>query len=792
MAVASGDMGFFMRGPNPDLPIGTVFYSHLDGDMSENKHDITLYGGLDIIADGGKYGGAWKFNGSTQYAEIPDAASLDSQELSVCVWCKFDDATGDQYLVDRTWTSGGGWRWHIRRSNGSSKIHFFLDSGSGDYDAFSDNNFTDTTSYHLFVGTWDGSTLRLYIDSVLQSDTGTVSGTFASTNPIGLGRAGDNSAYFEGKLDTVYVTDKALSQSEITSMYNADSFSEVSGMNTIFLCEFGGDISKGHHDITTVDGQIINSIDGSPHFNGLYKLDGSADYIRCGISDEYNFGDENWTCAGFFTWDSTSQHGYLFDRRSKAGSPYSGFEIRWLTTNQIQLYYNVSDVQNGGNLASFTPTIGQRYYILVVRDGTTVHCFVDGISIGTMGVGTAYFDDTSSYPFVIGAHYDSSPPYLPFNGKVDEALVVKGSALYVENFEPPTLPYGIPSINTDINFTMSGSPPSSTADLNFYSRGYNSSSGAIPFYQDGLEISSASLSFYTVSKQANANVNFYSNGYEESSGNLPFYSYGKENTNTSINFYEHGWDNFNTSMQFYSSGNIGGIFEFDTVGLSSGEMNFYTKGAYLKNAELPYYIRGIDSFSGVMPFYTKGHLYKDSSLNYYTRGHDVASGDMSFWMSGAYIKDAELDFYSKGFEVMSFYIFGGLTPNYGQSKESLPFCLYNNGSDEEVDSLNYSISGRSPVQDSGNITFYITGPIGEYQDSMSFVLNSVPPTSYATSLSFYENATTASGVMGGVYEGLDNFIMGFYGDTTVPNGSDYEIAGSGEIAGNITFFTEGI
>jgi hypothetical protein len=85
------------------------------------------------------------------------------------------------------------------------------------------------TAWHQLVGVFDGTTLSLYIDGILN---GTASGTTAVTgnnNPVLIGSVGDylDGRVFKGSMDEVAVYDTALTYNQVTNIYVAANVAPV-------------------------------------------------------------------------------------------------------------------------------------------------------------------------------------------------------------------------------------------------------------------------------------------------------------------------------------------------------------------------------------------------------------------------------------------------------------------------------------------------------------------------------------------------------------------------------------
>lgn len=81
------------------------------------------------------------------------------------------------------------------------------------------SSFCDGTFHHA-VGTADGSTIRIYIDGIFKQENSDDLGE-VSVQDMSIGSYGDGLAQSGTQIDEVGVWNRALSQAEITSLYNA-------------------------------------------------------------------------------------------------------------------------------------------------------------------------------------------------------------------------------------------------------------------------------------------------------------------------------------------------------------------------------------------------------------------------------------------------------------------------------------------------------------------------------------------------------------------------------------------
>ena len=173
----------------------------------------------------GIVGEAFSFDGVSQAVEIPYSTNLATPSFSVEVWVKpvsqvggwlgqafiYGQSYGRQ-LVVRAGDQGLGVAWQISNDPWT----FYEVDSSGEIPI---GQWT-----HL-VGTWDGVSLSLYTNGVLnqQSALDTFAWDSGCSFSIGAGGSCGPDQYFHGLIDEVSVYDRALFPGEINAIYQAGS-----------------------------------------------------------------------------------------------------------------------------------------------------------------------------------------------------------------------------------------------------------------------------------------------------------------------------------------------------------------------------------------------------------------------------------------------------------------------------------------------------------------------------------------------------------------------------------------
>jgi hypothetical protein len=172
-------------------------------------------------------GGSLSLNGTTAYAEAPDAAELHVSDWTVEVWFK-DEHSSYSHPRARIVTKG---------DIASPEVPFFASVDTGLlYVGMRSAGTAETLTYDLTAGgvspnTWhhlaatfqaSSRTLTIYVDATQRAQTTLASASAGNTLPLIIGRSGTGGNYWLGKLDDLRVWNVARTAAEINANYQAE------------------------------------------------------------------------------------------------------------------------------------------------------------------------------------------------------------------------------------------------------------------------------------------------------------------------------------------------------------------------------------------------------------------------------------------------------------------------------------------------------------------------------------------------------------------------------------------
>ncbi len=168
---------------------------------------------------------AMLFDGSSGYIALPAGVKSDNWNgLTVELWLKLTSGTfaSNRRMIANSHSSVDnlGFEFFVNANGVNGALS--IGNGAAQASATFSQTFAAGVWYHV-VGTYDGTTIKLYVNGVLNGSSGTVAGPIATTPyAINIGRnpayTGD---YFPGSLDEIALYNKALTAARILAHYNA-------------------------------------------------------------------------------------------------------------------------------------------------------------------------------------------------------------------------------------------------------------------------------------------------------------------------------------------------------------------------------------------------------------------------------------------------------------------------------------------------------------------------------------------------------------------------------------------
>lgn len=163
-----------------------------------------------------------------EYVEIGDVAPLDitGDQITVMAWVKIASSNAEKKAVAKWSDSGSSFSYllSVGLDAGFAPPIFVVNVG-GNKVVQSSMNLTVGVWHHI-VGTYDGATVRIYVDGVERDSLAVTGNINSTTTPVRIG-AGSGSPIsgeepFNGTIDDVRIYDRGLSPEEILTVFAAE------------------------------------------------------------------------------------------------------------------------------------------------------------------------------------------------------------------------------------------------------------------------------------------------------------------------------------------------------------------------------------------------------------------------------------------------------------------------------------------------------------------------------------------------------------------------------------------
>jgi len=161
-------------------------------------------------------------------------------------------------------------------------------------------------------------------------------------------------------------------------------------------------------------------------------FDGTADYLYVANNSALNFGTGDLTVEGWVYMNALPAAQFQIAGKFDTGSPFTGWALDVQNTGVPRIWFGATYLIAASSSSPLA--VGSWNHLAMVRSGSTVTLWVNGVSAGT-ATSSANVDNTGIC--FIGYEYNAS---FGLNGYLSNVRVVKGTALYTSTFTPSTTP----------------------------------------------------------------------------------------------------------------------------------------------------------------------------------------------------------------------------------------------------------------------------------------------------------------------------------------------------------------
>ena len=426
-------------------------------DNSTNNYTITPSGSARVVAfspfnpsaswSAATYGGSGYFDGNTDYLTVPQSAGaldLGSGQFSLEFWWYPTSVSGT--IIPFIGDSTGNW--YVGQEAGNIVL--------GRRATAIDVN---TTGFTLVANTWQHIVVtrqststndtRIFVNGVLRG-VGTTSQNYTITTTLNIGglAGGYVTGYLsstnlvKGSVPAAYQTSSTTTGTQIFTPPTSPSTSVTGTQLLLNYTNAGIYDATSKNDLETVgDAQISTA--QSKWGGSSMAFDGNNDSLNGPSSTELDMGTGNWTVEGWINITTRTLNYPLIIGNNNGG--FSAGAVAFTASNADSATYNdrfnLAVYDLGGtrviNATGTANATGTWYHFAVVRNGTNISIYRDGVSVASATVSSSLTINFGKNGVRIGGNnWDSAQSYL--NGYLQDLRITKGYARYTSNFTPPT------------------------------------------------------------------------------------------------------------------------------------------------------------------------------------------------------------------------------------------------------------------------------------------------------------------------------------------------------------------
>ena len=270
-------------------------------DITGNLNNGTITGATLTADRHGNANSAYSFDGKDDYIAIPFAGTMKvAGDITMSAWVNIQDSPSYSRIIRspdsyyEMWLdynqTGEDDRWLAARSGGQG---------------IEINTYIPENKWKHVVYTYTGDTLRMYVDGQLydkRQKSYDWNNSLPNSGTVYIGSGSDNDDLFKGYLDDIRIYKRALSVSEVTTLYAKESVPEAtnaivvpagSTTNSIYLSAEDDDVYEGSETLTLSIGSVTNGKTGSSSSVSLTLTDNDSAPTVSLTSDKTFIGESD-------------------------------------------------------------------------------------------------------------------------------------------------------------------------------------------------------------------------------------------------------------------------------------------------------------------------------------------------------------------------------------------------------------------------------------------------------------------------------------------------------------------
>ena len=179
---------------------------------------------------------------------------------------------------------------------------------------------------------------------------------------------------------------------------------------------------------------------GSSAITGSVEFDGSGDYLSVTPTDDFELGSDDFTIEAWVysrNWKAAFAN-MIFSKGNSSSTSTEYYSLQATqTAGRVQFFWRSgSALLDGSNTRNLSTDSWN--HVAVTRSGDTFSLYINGILDDTATSSTTLTTGVTGGVLIGGQSYDPTNNDRVLTGNISNLRVIKGTALYTQDFIPPT------------------------------------------------------------------------------------------------------------------------------------------------------------------------------------------------------------------------------------------------------------------------------------------------------------------------------------------------------------------
>jgi len=398
--------------------------------------------------------GRFGFNGTSSYINLGNPSSLKPSVVSACAWVRTTDLNRQSMIVDGNFQNSG--QGYLLQFNASNQALFACRLNNSTFNSASGTTSVAANTWYHVVGTYDGTTIKVYVNGVLEGSTAYSGGIgYSSANlAIGVYQSLISGYSLNGYVGPVQIYNRAITAAEVAQIYAAGSgryasansyYPPIMAENLLVSLDAGNpssysgsgtawnDLSGNGNNATLVNSPTFDSTNG-----GSFVFNRTTNYATLPFTTVLT----NCTFNFWFKATSTASYQYLLSLGNGSTTSYAlHFDMNdpdlGATGQTMWVYWNSggtphSVLSRSGTYGDFQDSTWRNYCFVRNNSdtGTVTRHYVNGVErtsgVTRNGEQTTQFGNGAGYNCRIGVFHNAASSF--FGGNI-AAVQIYNAAL---------------------------------------------------------------------------------------------------------------------------------------------------------------------------------------------------------------------------------------------------------------------------------------------------------------------------------------------------------------------------